>query len=74
MAGSIHTARLRCKAQVVLPKAVWQALYLKPGDTLAFAIDGTDVRVVRASSESYDLFGCFSEWACEADRKGYADL
>lgn len=74
MADSIRKARLGAKAQVVLPKEVRDALDLKPGDTLAFVIDGTDVRIVRAPSERDVLFACFSEWASEADRKGYADL
>ena len=74
MAVSIRKARLGAKAQVVLPKEARQALGLKPGDTFAFVIDGTDVRVVRAPAEGDDPFACFSEWASEADRKGYADL
>jgi antitoxin PrlF len=74
MAVSIRKARLGAKAQVVLPKEARQALGLKAGDMLAFVIDGTDVRVVRAPAEGDDPFVCFSEWASEADRKGYADL
>lgn len=74
MAASIRKARLGAKARVVLPKAVQEALGLKPGDTVAFVIDGADVRVARTPCIADDLFGCFSEWASEADRKGYADL
>jgi antitoxin PrlF len=73
VAVSIRKARLGAKAQVVLPKEARQALGLKPGDTFAFVIDGAEVRVVRAA-EGDDPFACFSEWASEADRKGYADL
>jgi antitoxin PrlF len=57
-----------------LPKEAREALGLKPGDSFAFSIDGSDVRVVRAPAEGDDPFVCFSEWASEADRKGYADL
>lgn len=74
VAVSIHKARLGAKARVMLPKAVREALGLRPGDTVAFVIDGADVRVARTPFEAEDLFACFSEWASEADRKGYADL
>ena len=47
---------------------------LKPGDSFAFVIDGEDVRVVRTPADGDDPFACFSEWASDADRKGYADL
>ena len=73
MATSIRRARLGAKAQVVLPKEARQALGLKPGDSFAFVINGDDVRIVRAS-DGDDPFACFSEWASDADRKGYADL
>ena len=74
MAISIRRARLGAKAQVVLPKEARQALGLKPGDNFAFIIEGAEVRVVRLPAEGDDPFACFSEWASEADRKGYADL
>ena len=74
VAKSIHKARLGAKARFVLPREVREALGLKRGDTFAFVIDGADVRVVRAVSEGDDPFACFSEWASEADKKGYADL
>ena len=74
MAISVRKARLGAKAQVVLPKEARQALGLKPGDSFAFVIDGAEVRVVRLPAEGDDPFACFSEWASEADRKGYADL
>jgi antitoxin PrlF len=74
MPASIRKARLGAKAQVVLPKEARQALGLKPGDSFAFVIDGDDVRVIRAPADGDDPFACFSEWASDADRKGYADL
>jgi antitoxin PrlF len=74
MAVSVRKARLGAKAQVVLPREARQALGLKPGDSFAFVIDGAEVRVVRLPAEGDDPFACFSEWASEADRKGYADL
>ncbi|HEX9558485.1 MAG TPA: AbrB/MazE/SpoVT family DNA-binding domain-containing protein [Reyranella sp.] len=74
MPASIRKVRLGAKAQVVLPKEARQALGLKPGDSFAFVIDGDDVRVVRVPADGDDPFACFSEWASDADRKGYADL
>jgi antitoxin PrlF len=71
---TIRKVKLGAKAQIVLPKEARQALGLKPGDSFAFVIDGEDIRVVRAPAEGDDPFTCFSEWASEADRKGYADL
>ncbi len=74
MAISVRRARLGAKAQVVLPKEARKALGLKAGDSFAFVIDGSEVRVVRMPAEGDDPFACFSEWASEADRKGYGDL
>ena len=74
MPPTVRKVRLGAKAQVVLPKEARQALGLKPGDSFAFVIDGEDIRVVRAPAEGDDPFACFSEWASDADRKGYADL
>ena len=74
MANSMLKARLGVKAQVVLPKPVREALGLRPGDEFAFVIRDGEVRVVRAPAEGDDPFACFTEWASEADRKGYADL
>jgi antitoxin PrlF len=74
MLATIRKVRLGAKAQVVLPKEARQALGPKPGVTFAFVIDGEDIRVVRASTQGDDPFACFSEWASDADRKGYGDL
>lgn len=74
MPATLRKVRLGAKAQVVLPKEARQALGLKPGDSFAFLIDGDDIRVVRAPAEGDDPFASFSEWASDADRKGYADL
>jgi antitoxin PrlF len=74
MANATLRARLGVKAQIVLPKPVRDALGLKPGDEFAFVIRDQEVRVVRAPAAGDDPFACFTEWASEADRKGYADL
>ena len=74
MADAMLRARLGVKAQVVLPKPVREVLGLAPGDEFAFVISGSEVKVVRAPPAGDDPFACFTEWASEADRKGYADL
>lgn len=74
MSDAILRSRLGVKAQVVVPKPVRDALGLKPGDEFAFVIQGHEVKIVRAPADGDDPFACFTEWASEADRKGYADL
>jgi antitoxin PrlF len=74
MAMAIIRARLGVKSQMVLPKRVREVLGLAPGDEFAFVISGDEVRVARAPAAGDDPFACFTEWASEADRKGYAGL
>jgi antitoxin PrlF len=66
-------ARLRIKS-LRLPKRLREMLDLQPGDELAFVIGDDAVRLVRVPASRDDPFACFTEWASEADRKGYADL
>ena len=74
MAQAILRARLGVKSQMVLPKRVREVLGLAPGDELAFVINGDEVRIARAPARGDDPFACFTEWASEADRKGYTGL
>jgi len=74
MADNLVRARLGVKAQVVVPKRVRDALGLKPGDEFAFAIGDGEVKLVRVPAQGEDPFATFSEWASEADRRGYAGL
>jgi antitoxin PrlF len=74
MSDAILRSRLGVKSQVVVPKPVRDALGLKPGDEFAFVIHGHEVKIIPAPAEGDDPFACFTEWASEADRKGYADL
>jgi antitoxin PrlF len=74
MSGQLLRSRLGVKAQVVVPKAVRDALGLKPGDEFAFVIHDNEVRIIRAPAQGDDPFATFTEWASAADRKGYADL
>ncbi len=74
MSDSVVKARLGAKAEVVIPKPVRDALGIKPGDEFAFVIEGDQVRVVSSSLQADDPFASFTEWASEADNKGYAEF
>lgn len=67
------TSKLSSKSQTTIPRAVRQALRLRDGDELAYAIEGDRVIVTRASAVE-DPFALFDEWDSDADRKAYAEL
>ena len=69
------TSRLTSKAQTTIPQPIRVALHLKPGDSLAYRIEGEMVVLSRAAPDEVDdPFSTFSEWSSEADRRAYADL
>ncbi len=69
------TSRLTAKSQTTVPHAVRRALGLRPGDELAYVIDGDRVVIAKAIVEvADDPFATFDEWSGEADRNAYADL
>jgi antitoxin PrlF len=69
------TSKLTSKAQTTIPQPVRTALRLKPGDDLAYVIEGNQVLLAKASPEpADDPFRTFSEWDSPADTKAYADL
>jgi antitoxin PrlF len=53
---------------------VRDALRLRPGDELVYAIEGDRVWICKAREPSDDPFAAFGEWSSEADRRGYAGL
>jgi len=68
-------SRVSVKSQTVLPRAVREALGVKPGDTLRYRLTENGVLIDKAPvSEADDPFAAFSEWSGEADEKAYADL
>jgi len=70
------TSKISSKAQTTLPRSVRTALRLGPGDVVAYHVEG-DRAILTKSGPSFvveDPFATFSEWASEADRKGYANL
>lgn len=70
------TSKLTSKAQTTVPQAVRTALGLKPGDELAYAIEGGRVLLTRrlAPPERDDPFATFNEWESTEDARAYAGL
>ncbi|HEY5798350.1 MAG TPA: type II toxin-antitoxin system PrlF family antitoxin [Bosea sp. (in: a-proteobacteria)] len=68
-------SKLTSKAQTTIPQPVRNALRLREGDEIAYAIEGDRVVITKASPASADdPFATFEEWDSEADRKAYARL
>ncbi len=69
--------RITAKSQTTIPRAVRLALGLKPGDNIAYDIEGDIARVRRVKATDGDgfvnNFSTFSEWADELDSV-YDDL
>ena len=65
------TSRITSKAQTTIPRAVREALRLREGDAVAYAIDGDRVVLSRAAGAD-DPFAAFAEWDSDADREAYA--
>lgn len=68
-------SKLTAKAQTTIPQPVREALRLRPGDEIAYQIQGDRVILSKArTAPADDPFATFSEWETEADRAGYDDL
>jgi antitoxin PrlF len=69
--------RITAKSQTTIPRAVRLALGLKPGDSIAYVIEGDVARVRRVAANGGDgfvnNFSTFSEWSDELDSV-YDDL
>ena len=72
--GKTAFSRVSVKSQTVLPRAVREALKIKPGDTLRYRLTNRGVLLDRAASAEDDPFATFTEWSGEADERAYADL
>lgn len=72
------TSRLTRKYQATIPGPVREALHLEAGDTVAFEIDGQQIRLRKASPVDLvftrALEGTLSEWSGEADEEAYREL
>ena len=72
-----HTAvysRVSVKSQTVLPRAVREALEIKPGDTLRYRLTERGVLLETAPAEGDDPFVSFTEWGGKQDDAAYVDL
>ena len=68
-----HDARLGADGRVTLPAGIRWLLGVRPGDAVAFVVEGATVHFAPATTRA-DPFACFGEWASEADRAGYGNL
>lgn len=75
MGASMITSKLTSKAQTTIPQPVREALHLREGDELAYAIEEGRVVLTKATRGAIeDPFATFSEWASENDRRAYGEL
>ena len=74
----MQTSKLSSKSQVTLPRAVREALGARPGDTIAYEVEGNLVRLKRL--EPFDaafhkaLSNTLSEWATDEDEEAFDAL
>jgi antitoxin PrlF len=69
------TSKITSKAQTTIPQAVRAALKVKPGDEVAYSIEGDHVILTKAvAAVVEDPFATFDEWASDNDRRAYAKL
>jgi antitoxin PrlF len=71
---TLALSRLGVRSQTVVPKAVRQALGLKPGDRVGFRIEQGRVELIKLGAGADNPFATFREWAGDADSQGYSGL
>ena len=74
MARKVVVSPLGVRSQTVIPKAVREALSLRPGDQVGFVITRGRVNLIKIRPSEDDPFATFKEWQSEADRRGYRSL
>ena len=71
-------ATLTAKGQVTIPKAVREALGLKPGDLVSWELEGDSVRLRVLPAMDHDYLkgveAGLTEWGIEADEEAFAHL
>ncbi|EPB8478531.1 AbrB/MazE/SpoVT family DNA-binding domain-containing protein [Escherichia coli] len=69
-------SRIDRKGRTTIPMQVRNALNLKPGDELAYQIEGGRVVLTRVKGMQVmdDPFATFGEWDSEADHRAYSGL
>ena len=75
---AVDVTTLTAKGQVMVPKAIRDALGLRQGDQLSWELEDGSVRVraVAPLDLAYlqGLEGTLSEWSSPADEQAFADL
>ena len=67
-------SRVSVKAQTVLPRAVREALAIRPGDTVRYRFTGKGILIDKATADADDPFAAFSEWSGRHDEDAYGEL
>lgn len=74
----LQTSKLTSKFQATVPLSVRKALNLRAGDLVGFEINGTEIRLKRATpldvAFAQALTGTLDEWSSAADDKAFRDL
>jgi antitoxin PrlF len=75
------TSKLTSKAQTTIPQAVRNALGVRPGDQIAYAIADGHVLMTKAAPARLrrgapfeDPFAAFAEWHSPEDDEAFGDL
>lgn len=72
------TSKLTRKYQATIPEPIRKHLYLKAGDSIAFDLEGDQVRVRKARQVDFAfaraLETTLQEWGSQADEEAYRDL
>ena len=71
-------ARLTSKGQVTVPKAVRDQLHLKPGDMLAYEVEGEEARIRKVTNFDASwhraVSGTLEEWNSPEDDEAFRGL
>lgn len=74
----LHISKLTSKFQTTVPLSVRKALNLRAGDLVGFEVNGSEIRLKRATpldvAFAQALIGTLDEWASTADDKAFKDL
>lgn len=74
----LQTSKLTSKFQTTVPLSVRKALNLRAGDLVGFEVNGTEIRLKRATpldvAFAQALTGTLDEWASATDEAAFKDL
>lgn len=74
----LHTSKVTAKFQTTVPPSVRKALHLKAGDFIGFEVNGSEVKLRRATplvlAFNQALDGTLDEWHSAKDEQAFKDL